>query len=387
MTKTLTGLEKFASSEGRSYRKASLGYLGNQASVGPDYVHGLVILDQALPGAIKKIFGPKHGWAGEKQDNMVESDHDLDARGRPIYSLYGETRRPTPEMLAGLTAVLIDLVDVGTRVYTFAHTLSHFMEEAAKIDLEIIILDRPNPIGGRAIEGNLLADDCLSFVGLHPIPMRHGLTLGELAIFINTRLPKSCPLKVIKLDNWRREMYFQDCGLPWVLPSPNLPGPDSAWVYPGQALWAGTNISEGRATTRPFSLMGAPFLDSELLLSELKKIDLPGVKFRAAQFQPTFHKWAGEVCRGLELYPVDITFKPYLTSLCILEIILKHWPDRFEHKKTPYEYEYERRPIDLILGRSDLFDRLAAGPSARQLEDGWLDELQAFEKCRPDLYQ
>ena len=378
MTSLKTGLENFLVGEGAAYAKASLGYLGNQASVGPNYVHGLKLLDQSFPGAVKKLFGPQHGWAGEKQDNMVESDHAFDAHGRPIYSLYGETRRPTPEMLQDLDAVLIDLVDVGTRVYTFAHTLSHFMEEAAKNGPEIIILDRPNPIGGAEVEGNLLAGDCLSFVGLHPVPMRHGLTLGELALLINSRLPQAADLKVVRISGWSRDMYFPQTGLPWVYPSPNLPSPDCAWVYPGQVLWEGTNISEARGTTRPFNLVGAPFIEAEALLDRLRALDLPGVIFRPAHFQPTFHKWAGEMCRGLELFPQNRTFKPYLTSLAILQIILELWPDKFELKKPPYEYELQRRPLDLILGRNDLFGRLAEGESAEALERSWRGELQAF---------
>lgn len=385
----MTGLEQFIYGQSRPYRRARLAYLGNQASVGPGYVSGLELLDQALPGAVSAIFGPQHGWAGEKQDNMIESAHGLDAKGRPIYSLYGETRRPGADMLSGLDAALIDLVDVGTRVYTFAHTLSHFMEEAAKIDLEIIVLDRPNPIGGAEVEGNLLDDDCRSFVGLHPLPMRHGLTLGELALFINSRLEKPAPLKVIQMDNWRRDMYFPQCGLPWVYPSPNLPSPECAWVYPGQVLWEGTNISEGRGTTRPFNLVGAPFIDSEALLGRLRKLDLPGVQFRAAHFQPTFHKWAGEICRGLEIFPAEVSFKPYLTSLSILQIILELWPKEFELKKPPYEYEFQRSPLDLILGRRSLFARLCAGQSAHQLEQSWQGELRAFEGLRRSflLYQ
>jgi len=380
--KCRTGLERFITEEKKNYKKARLGLLANQASVGPDYVHALDLLDEALPGAVTALFGPQHGWAGEKQDNMVESAHGVDGRGRPIYSLYGETRRPKAEMLEKLDALLVDLVDVGTRVYTFAHTLSHCLEEAAAAGLEVIVLDRPNPIGGAEVEGNILDDDCRSFVGLHPIPMRHGLSLGELALFINARLDPPAPLRVIEVQGWRREDYFPATGLPWVYPSPNLPGPDCAWVYPGQVLWEATNISEARGSTRPFNLLGAPFIDSEALLSRLKKMQLSGVIFRKAHFQPTFHKWAGEICRGLELFPIDRSFKPYLGSLCLLSLILELWPEEFQLKEPPYEYEYSRRPIDLILGRRSLFDRLASGESPFDLEDSWRDELEAFLRER-----
>ncbi len=381
MKKTVTGLERFVTREGRVWRQARLGFLANQASVGPGYVHALDLIDEAWPGAVTALFGPQHGWAGEKQDNMVESAHSVDRRGRPIFSLYGETRRPTPAMLENLDALVVDLVDVGTRVYTFAHTLGYCLEEAGRAGLPVLVLDRPNPVGGTEVEGNLLADDCRSFVGLHPIPMRHGLTLGELALFINHRLERPAPLTVIEAEHWDRAQYFPETGLPWVFPSPNLPTPDCAWVYPGQVLWEGTNISEGRGTTRPFNLVGAPFIDAEALTARLKPLDLPGVIFRRAHFQPTFHKWAGERCQGLELFPVDRSFRPYLTSLTILEKILELWPEHFKLKTPPYEYEYARRPLDLILGRSDLFDRLAVGESAGSLARSWTAEETEFRRA------
>ncbi|MDR0882336.1 MAG: DUF1343 domain-containing protein [Candidatus Adiutrix sp.] len=380
--RAVTGLEIFLSRSGSAYQKARLGLLANQASVGPGYVQTLKLLDETFPGAVTALFGPQHGWAGEKQDNMVESGHSRDRQGRPIYSLYGETRRPTAAMLQGLEALVVDLVDVGARVYTFAHTLSHCLEEAGQAGLEVIVLDRPNPIGGAEVEGNLLAGDCLSFVGLHPLPMRHGLTLGELARFINHRLARPAPLTVIPCENWRRSDYFPQTGLPWVYPSPNLPSPECAWVYPGQVLWEGTNISEGRGTTRPFNLVGAPFIDSEALLQRLRPLELPGVVFRPAHFQPTFHKWAGETCQGLELFPVSPSFQPYLTSLAILRIILELWPEQFKLKEPPYEYEFARRPLDLILGRTDIFDRLAAGAEAIDLQSSWQVELEAFKRER-----
>ncbi|MDR3037837.1 MAG: DUF1343 domain-containing protein, partial [Candidatus Adiutrix sp.] len=347
---TRTGLERFLVKEGRAYKKARLGLLACPASIGPGYVHALDLLDETLPGAVTALFGAQHGWAGEKQDNMVESPHGHDARGRPIYSLYGKTRRPTPAMLEGLDALLVDLVDVGARVYTFAHTLSYCLEAAGRRNLEVVVLDRPNPLGGLTVEGNLLDEDCRSFVGLHILPMRHGLTLGELALFINRRLTPPAPLTVIPCENWRRALYFPETGLPWVRPSPNLPTFEAAWVYPGQVIWEGTNISEGRGSTRPFTLLGGPFINPRVLAARLKKLDLPGLAFRTAHFQPTSNKWAGQICRGLELYPLSKSFQPYLTGLSLLQIILELYPDGLCLKAPPYEYEYHRRPLDLILG-------------------------------------
>ena len=379
---TRIGLEGFLSREGRPYKKARLGLLAGPASLGPGYRHALDLLDSALPGAVAALFGPQHGWAGEKQDNMVESPHGRDRQGRPIHSLYGETRRPTPDMLAGLDALLVDLTDVGTRVYTFAHTLSHCLEEAGPLDLEVIILDRPNPLGGQDMEGHLLEGDCHSFVGLHPLPMRHGLTLGELARFINRRLSRPAPLKVVPCENWRRGQYFPETGLPWVLPSPNLPTFESAWVYPGQVIWEGLNISEGRGTTRPFNFLGAPFIKARDLAARFEKFGLPGLACRPVSFQPTFNKWAGQICQGLELFPLDKSFQPYLTGLALLQALLELYPEDLKLKEPPYEYEYRRRPLDLILGRADVYDRLATGIPAEELAREWAKDISAFQSER-----
>jgi len=373
------GLECFLAREGRAYKKARLGLLANPAALGPGYHHALDLLDDALPGAVIALFGPQHGWAGEKQDNMVESPHGRDHQGRPIHSLYGETRRPSPAMLAGLDALLVDLTDIGARVYTFAHTLSHCLEEAGLTGLEVILLDRPNPLGGLDLEGHILAGDCRSFVGLHPLPMRHGLTLGELAVFINRHLPRPAPLKIIPCENWRRSQYFPETGLPWIMPSPNLPTFESAWVYPGQVIWEGLNISEGRGTTRPFNIFGAPFINPRTVISHLKKFSLPGLAVRPVRFQPTFNKWAGQICQGLELFPLDKSFQPCFTSLSLLQVMLELYPDSLKLKAPPYEYEYQRRPVDLILGRSDLYDRLAAGETAETMAAEWCRELAGFK--------
>lgn len=377
--KVSVGLTEFVKKPGRAYKKARLGLLANQASVGPGYRHAVTLIDQACPGRLKVLFSPQHGFAGEKQDNMVESSHRRLGGQRPLYSLYGPTRRPTPQMLAETDVLLIDLADVGSRIYTFAQTMAYCLEEAGRLNKEVLILDRPNPIGGLEVEGNLLAEDCRSFVGLYPLPMRHGLTMGELALYINHQLPRPAPLRVVELKGWRRGRYFNETGLPWVYPSPNMPEPATAWVYPGQVIWEGTNISEGRGTTRPFHLCGAPFIEPAALKAELKKLGLPGVVFRPAVFLPTFHKWAGQDCGGLEIHPVSKDFKPYLTSLSILEIILKLWPGRFKLKPPPYEYEFERRPLDLILGDRRIFDGLRQGRPAASLAEGWQADLRNYQ--------
>lgn len=375
-----TGLEIFTSSSLQSLKKANFGLLANQASIGPDYEHAITLIDRAFPGRLKTIFGPQHGFAGEKQDNMIESDHDVEKSGRRrIFSLYGETRRPDQEMLEGLDVLLVDLVDIGSRIYTFAQTMAYCLEEAAAAGIKVIVLDRPNPIGGREVEGNILKPDCRSFVGLFPTPMRHGLTMGELALFMADNSEVKPDVEVIKAEGWTRDMYFQDTGLPWVMPSPNMPDPVTAWIYPGQVLWEGTNISEARGTTKPFHLFGAPFIDPRLFKSEIEKLDLPGAHFRVAYFEPTFHKFAGQVCGGLEIHPVNRKeYKPYLTSLSFLEILLKNYPDEFQWKNPPYEYEYERMPIDLILGDRTIREELEKGRPMDGIAEKWKDELGKF---------
>ncbi|MDR2387604.1 MAG: DUF1343 domain-containing protein [Deltaproteobacteria bacterium] len=376
----LSGLSVFLELLHLADKGKAIGLLANQASVGPDYRHALELLDEKLPGAVKKIFSPQHGFVGDKQDNMIESEHLTLRDGRPVYSLYADKREPDDEMLSGLEVFLIDLVDLGTRVYTFAQTVFLCLKACAKKGLEVVICDRPNPIGGLEIEGNLLDDDCHSFVGLAPTPMRHSLTMGELAIFFNSRLEKPATLTVIPLAGWKRSMYFNQTGLNWVMPSPNMPEPLTAWLYPGAVIWEGTNLSEGRGTTRPFHLFGAPYLDSELLESHLKKLQLPGLALRKAAFLPTFNKWAGQLCHGLELHPLDRTFKPYLTALSILSVILKGWPERFKLKDPPYEYNFETRPLDLILGRRGLFEALQEGTPALELTKSFADELLKFKR-------
>ncbi len=381
--RVITGLERLVLHPPAWMRRARLGLLANQASVGPRYEHAADLIDRALPGRLAVLLGPQHGFAGEKQDNMVESDHGLDRSGRAVYSLYGETRKPTPAMFDGLDALVVDLVDVGTRVYTFAQTLAYSMEAAGRAGIRVVVLDRPNPIGGREVEGNLLTPECASFVGLYPLPMRHGLTLGELALFMAERMNPRPELTVVRMEGWRRDMYFRETGLPWVWPSPNMPMPETAWVYPGQVIWEGTNLSEARGTTRPFHLCGAPFIDPFRLRDELDGAGLEGAVFRPVTFEPTFHKFQGRVCHGVEIHPIDPkTFRPYRTTLTLLAILMRWRPDQVAWRPPPYEYEYDRLAIDLILGDRRVREGLEAGRPVREIEAGWQPELDRFIEDR-----
>ena len=382
MGRAVPGLEVFLDHPPGWVKKAALGLLSHPASVSRQLKHARDLVAAHYPGQVRLLFSPQHGFLGEKQDNMVSSedfrDPGLDV---PVVSLYGPRLDPPPDSLAPLDAVLVDLVDVGTRVYTFAATVARLMTAAAPLGVKVVILDRPNPIGGAQVEGNLLKPEWASFVGPYPLPMRHGFTLGELCRYYNDTQSLGCDLEVIPAAGWRRGDYLDATGLPWVLPSPNLPTLEGAIVYPGQVLLEGTNLSEGRGTTRPFELWGAPFLDPRRLRARLQDYDLPGVFFREAAFEPTFHKWAGELCRGFQLHVTDrAAFKPYLTTLALLQAVGELYPQDFAWRDPPYEYETERLPIDLLLGDAAIREKLEQGKDVRLIEAGWQAELAQFRE-------
>ena len=358
---------------------ARLGLIVHPASVTSD----LVFAADAVRDAgfdLRALFGPQHGARGEKQDNMIESDHYTDpVTGLPVHSLYGEVRKPTTEMLHGLDVLLFDLQDVGVRVYTFMWTMALAMEACAEAGVRLVVLDRPNPIGGTRREGPVLREAYRSFVGLHPVPLRHGLTCGEMARWLNDARGIGCDLTVIPCNGWRREMSWRDTGLPWVMPSPNLPTPDSCVVYPGMVLIEGTNLSEGRGTTRPFELFGAPWLDPIALVARLSSARLPGVVFRPCHFEPTFQKHAGALCGGAQLHVTDAdTFEPVRTAVQILVAARALAPQDFAWLRPPYEYEETHPPIDILWGSPALRDGVDAGATAEAILHGVDAELGAF---------
>jgi uncharacterized protein YbbC (DUF1343 family) len=290
-------------------------------------------------------------------------------------------------MFDHLDVLLIDLVDVGTRVYTFLYTMAYCLEAAAQFGKKVVVLDRPNPLGGILVEGNVLKADFASFVGLFPLPMRHGLTFAELAYFINEEYGIGADLQAIPMRGWRRAMYYRDTGLPWTFPSPNMPTPETAIVYPGQVIWEGTMVSEGRGTSLPFELFGAPYWKHEPILAVLTKTDLPGCCLRPLIFEPTSGKWAGEACTGFHLHVTDKrVFKPYRTSLALLQTVYTLYPDDFSYKSPPYEYEFEKLPMDCILGDQDVRKKLEQGTALKQLEDEWSDALAAFDHKRRNYF-
>lgn len=384
MTAVKSGLEMLIQNSHPWMAGARLGLLCNPASVDAACTHARDRLRQRFPGRLAALYSPQHGFHAEKQDNMIESDHMTDtATGLPVYSLYGDTRVPTPEMLAPIDVLLVDLQDVGTRVYTFIYTLSYCLEAAAATGRRVLVLDRPNPINGRDLEGNLLEPEWASFVGRFPIPMRHGMTLGEIARLFNAHFDLGAILDVVPMHGWRRSMWFADTGLPWVPPSPNMPTPATAVVYPGQVIWEGTNISEGRGTALPFEIFGAPFLNPARILDFIGGPRLPGAVLRTCLFEPTSGKHAGQSCRGFQIHVSDPDrYQPYLTSLRLLQAVVHHHEDHFQWKTDPYEYEFQKPAIDLILGSREVRRKTCRMEPLDALAATWQAQLEAFRALR-----
>ena len=360
-----------------------IGLVCNPSSVNADFHHTLDRV--AASGAtLAAIFGPQHGFHAGAQDNMVETPH---ARHRQydvlVYSLYSDTREPTAEMLAGLDLLVIDLQDVGTRVYTYVYTLANCLRAARKQSLPVVVCDRPNPIGGMAVEGPVLRKGFESFVGQFPIPLRHGMTIGELARLFNTHFGIGADLDIAPMTGWARSMFFDDTDLPWIMPSPNLPTLDSALVYPGSVLFEGTTLSEGRGTTRPFELIGAPGLDADVLTNSLTDLGLPGVVFRPVYFEPTFQKHVGHTCGGCQLHIVDrVAFKPVVAAVAIMRAAHQHAPRAFGWREPPYEYETEKLPIDILWGTDTLRSQIAEDPSPLAIAATWESDLAEFAPIR-----
>jgi uncharacterized protein YbbC (DUF1343 family) len=361
------------------------------ASVLPDLRHTADVLQSEKSIQLVSLFGPQHGARGEKQDNMIESDSYRDPdTGIPVHSLYSATRRPTPEMLEDVDVLVYDLQDVGTRVYTFIYTMAYCMEMCGRMKRKMIVADRPNPITGRAVEGSLLDPESRSFVGLYPIPLRHGMTVGELALLFNSEFGLGCDLTIIPMEGWSRSEWFDATGLPWVQPSPNMPTLESAVVYPGTVLVEGTELSEGRGTTRPFEYVGAPYIKARDYAGQLNSLGLPGVVFRPAYFQPTFQKWAGKMCGGVQLHVTDRdAFEPCLTGTMAIAIARQMHPREFGWKQPPYEYEQEKMPIEILCGGRRLPQFMESGTNPDEIRAFWHDDIVRFERQRRPylLYQ
>jgi uncharacterized protein YbbC (DUF1343 family) len=375
-----------------------VGVLCHPASVDARLDHAV---DRLIAVGIRpaRLFGPEHGVRGEAQD-MIGVGHGRDERtGIPVSSLYGETfasLAPRAEDLAEIDVLIVDLQDVGSRYYTYVWTMALAMQAAGRAGVAVVVLDRPNPIGGVEVEGGALRPGFESFVGLGAVAVRHGLTAGEIARMVRAGMPwgvprfahaMDCDLTVVPMRGWRRDMAFGDTGLPWVMPSPNMPTPDTALVYPGMCLIEGTNLSEGRGTTRPFEIVGAPFLDGHRLAAALESMDLPGVRFRPLSFRPMFHKFSGRSCGGVQLHVVDrAAFRPYRTGIAVIAAARAQAPDDFRWRSEAYEFVAHPPAIDLLTGGDEIRRAVDAGAPLPEIAAGFAPfEREFAERRRPFL--
>ena len=361
-----------------------VGVVCNPASVDGQLRHVADLFARHRKAALVALFGPQHGFRSDVQDNMIETGHGDDCTRRvPVYSLYSETREPTAEMLKDVDTLVIDLQDVGSRIYTFIYTMANCLIACRKHRVKAIVCDRPNPIAGADVEGPMLVHGFESFVGQYPIPMRHGMTIGELARLFNETFGIGADLEIAVMSGWTRDMYFDATGVPWVMPSPNMPTLDTAVVYPGTVLFEGTNVSEGRGTTRPFELTGAPWPIAERFAEHMNTLGLSGVFFRPAVFEPTFQKHAKTTCAGCQMHVVDRrTFRPVEVGVALIKAFRDAGPDQFAWRQPPYEYEHTKMPIDILAGSSELREQIEAGMTARDIARSWTSSVDVFMQTR-----
>lgn len=376
-----TGLEVLVHRRPALLRGLRFALLAHPASIDSRFRHAAALVRDLSGARLVSLWAPEHGLWGAAQDHAAVRPTRDPATALRIETLYGARREPTAAMLRGLDALVVDLQDIGARYYTFAWTMALAMRACGRAGVRVIVLDRPNPLGGAVTEGNVPDPGFASFVGLYPLPARHGLTLGELARYLNGEHALDCELTVVPMRGWRRAMGWEATGLPWVAPSPNMPTPDTARVYPGGCLIEGSNLSEGRGTTRPFEWIGAPYLDAHRYADGLNALGLPGVHFRPARFIPTFQKWAGRLCGGVQVHVTDrARFKPFLTGLALLLVARRQAPTTFAWRRPPYEFERRRLPIDILCGTDRIRRALDGGTDLAALERGWRRDLERWTR-------
>lgn len=377
-----SGLDVLIADHLGELRGRSVGIVGNHAAVTRDLTH----ISDALSRSgvnVAALFGPEHGARGDIADGEEIGDSVDERLGVPVYSLYGKTKAPTPESLRGIDVMIVDVQEVGVRFYTFIYTMAVVMDACGKQGVPVWVIDRPNPISGSVMEGPVLEPGFESFVGMYPIPQRHGLTIGELSRLFNTHFGVRCDLRVLPMKGWKREMWFDETGLPWVAPSPNMPTLEAATAYPGTCLIEGTNASEGRGTTLPFVTFGAAWVKPQALREYLIDCELPGVAFREAYFTPTASKFNGERCGGVQLYVTDRqVFRPVLTGVAATSALLQLYPDQFAFRAAPPSGKCH---FDLLAGNSSVREAIQAGLSPREIESEWQDGLRRFESMSRDV--
>jgi uncharacterized protein YbbC (DUF1343 family) len=376
-----TGLEIILNRFPASLKGKRIGILCHAASITSDFKHITDHFYGRKDCRLSAIFGPQHGLHGQTQDNMIEWQSELHPVYKiPLFSLYGENRKPTPEMLNEIDAMLIDLQDVGARLYTYIWTVKLCLEACSEKNIPVVLLDRPNPIGILTCDGPILKKEYFTFVGGASIPLCHRMTIGEMALWIKEKYYPECNLEIIWMKNWRRSSLFSDTGLPWVLPSPNMPTEKTAIVYPGTVLIEALNLSEGRGTTIPFELFGAPYINAERLKKNLIERKIPGCAFRIHNFIPAFHKFAGELCNGIQIHVTDVEkYEPVGTALEIFDAIFET-SSGLEFKQPPYEYEYDLMPFDILSGDSGMRETLMGRKNINLEKERWQSEIEEFKK-------
>ncbi|HEX8748885.1 MAG TPA: exo-beta-N-acetylmuramidase NamZ domain-containing protein [Pyrinomonadaceae bacterium] len=378
------GVEKLLGEKSRSLKGERVGLVCNQSSVDHHFRHVADLFHEHKEINLTALFGPQHGIRGDVQDNMVETGHGVDSvTGLPIYSLYSETREPTEEMLENVDVLVFDMQDVGCRIYTFIYTMANCIRAAVRYRKRVVVCDRPNPITGEGVAGNVLEPEFASFVGQYAIPTRHGMTVCELARLFNEEFGIGCELEIVPMEGWRREDWMDETDAPWVLPSPNMPTLDTATVFPGTVHLEGTQMSEGRGTTRPFELIGAPYIDANIYAGALNNLGLPGVYFRACGFQPTFQKHAGKTCGGVQIHVLDReAFEPVMTGVATVLLAHELYPEHLRWKEPPYEYVFDKNPFDVIAGTNSLRAAIERGDSLENIVASWQKGLSEFKKMR-----
>ncbi|MCC7345608.1 MAG: DUF1343 domain-containing protein [Deltaproteobacteria bacterium] len=378
------GLDRLLRFHRKCFQGKRVALLAHPSSVDKHLRHALEVLQEEASARVVALFGPEHGIHGQAQD--MESVVGSTYRGIPVYSLYGHDEaslKPTRESLKDVEVLICDLQDVGARYYTFIYTIAFCMEVAKETGTKVLVLDRPNPINGHQVEGNLVAPGFRSFVGWFPLAVRHGMTVGELAQMFRHEFDLKCDLEVVTMKGWHRRRYMDELDTPWVLPSPNMPTVDTAVVYPGMCLIEGTELSEGRGTTRPFEFFGAPYVDPEALARRLREFRLPGVRFRPIYFKPGFQKHAGQTCGGAQLHVTRRkAFKALLTGVAALKAVHDLYPKEFQFRHRAYEFVDKIPAIDLLAGNAKLRTQLETGASLKEIEGSWEDERQAFLETR-----
>jgi len=383
-----TGLEMILRKFPGELKGKSVGILCHSSSISSDFRHITEIFHNRKDCRMVAIFGPQHGLYGQTQDNMIEWENLIHPDFKvPVFSLYGEHRKPTREMLKGIEALIIDLQDVGARLYTYVWTVKLCLEACTEADIPVWILDRPNPVGKLPYDGPVLKEEFFTFVGGASIPMCHRMTIGEMAIWLREKYFRSCSLNIVWMKDWKRNSLYNETGLPWVIPSPNMPSLNTAIVYPGNVLMEALNISEGRGTTIPFELFGAPFIRPERLKKELYSRKIPGCEFRIHGFIPTFNKFSGQFCNGLQLHVTDPSnFYPVGTTLEIIDAIIEtSHAGSLEFNPPPYEYEYNLMPFDILSGDSKMRKSVQNRIPTRYEKQRWKEEIEEFKKEFSDL--